>query len=171
MLMPLSTPVPLLTTEDLTVGYFVSRNRPRPVAGPLDLALRPGELVCLLGPNGAGKSTLLRTLAGLQPPLSGRLDLGGAALARMSAAERAHQLSVVLTDRVDAGNLTVRELVSLGRHPHTGWLGTLSTHDEAQVQAELVPEINAGEKVLIVGESGTGKPPTPQPWRCVRWGN
>lgn len=157
MLMPLSAPVPLLTAEDLTVGYFVSRNRTRPVAGPLRLALCPGELVCLLGPNGAGKSTLLRTLAGLQPPLSGRLDLGGAALARMSAAERARQLSVVLTDRVDAGNLTVRELVSLGRHPHTGWLGTLSTHDHAHVQAALAATDTAGLAQRPVGELSDGE--------------
>ncbi|OGX91323.1 ABC transporter ATP-binding protein [Hymenobacter coccineus] len=130
-------PAPLLTAEDLAVGYFLSKKTPRPVAGPLRLALWPGELVCLLGPNGAGKSTLLRTLAGLQPPLGGRLELGGRPLAAMGAAERARQLSVVLTDRVDAGNLAVRELVRLGRHPHTGWLGGLSAHDEARVQAAL----------------------------------
>jgi len=130
-------PAPLLTAEDLAVGYFLDKKAPRPVAGPLRLALWPGELVCLLGPNGAGKSTLLRTLAGLQPALSGRLDLGGRPLAAMGASERARQLSIVLTDRVDAGNLAVRELVRLGRHPHTGWLGSLSAHDEARVQAAL----------------------------------
>ena len=129
-------PAPLLTAEDLAVGYM-NRKTPHPVAGPLRLALWPGELVCLLGPNGAGKSTLLRTLAGLQPALSGRLDLGGRPLAAMEASERARQLSIVLTDRVDAGNLAVRELVRLGRHPHTGWLGSLSAHDEARVQAAL----------------------------------
>lgn len=133
----MSDSTPLLTAEALVVGYFSPRKTPRAVAGPLPLALRPGELVCLLGPNGAGKSTLLRTLAGLQPPLSGRLHLGRRALAGLSAPERARELSIVLTDRVDAGNLTVRELVGLGRHPHTGWLGSLSAHDEAQVQAAL----------------------------------
>jgi iron complex transport system ATP-binding protein len=134
--MPVSKP--LLTAEDLAVGYFSPKKTPRVVAGPLRLALWPGELVCLLGPNGAGKSTLLRTLAGLQPPLGGRLDLGSTAITSLSASERARQLSIVLTDRVDSGNLTVRELVRLGRHPHTGWLGGLSAHDEAQVQAALV---------------------------------
>ena len=154
---PMPAPMPLLTAEDLTVGYFVNRRTPRPVAGPLRLTLQPGELVCLLGPNGAGKSTLLRTLAGLQPPLSGRLDLGGVSLARMSPAERARQLSIVLTDRVDVGNLTVRELVSLGRHPHTGWLGTLSAHDNAQVQAALTATDTAVLAHRPVGELSDGE--------------
>ncbi|WP_046246104.1 ABC transporter ATP-binding protein [Hymenobacter terrenus] len=153
----MSTLKPLLTAEDLTVGYFSSKKTPRPVAQPVRLALWPGELVCLLGPNGAGKSTLLRTLAGLQPPLSGRLNLGGAALAGLSAAERARQLSIVLTDRVDAGNLTVQELVSLGRHPHTGWLGSLSAHDEAQVQAALTATGTSSFAQRPVGELSDGE--------------
>lgn len=155
-------PAPLLTAEDLVVGYFLRRNAPRPVAGPLRLALRPGELVCLLGPNGAGKSTLLRTLAGLQPPLAGRLAVGGTALARLSAAARARHISIVLTDRLDAGNLTAQELVTLGRHPHTGWLGGLTAHDHAQVQAALaatgtatfahrpVAELSDGERQKVM---------------------
>ena len=134
------TPTPLLKAEDLVIGY----QAPRPVAGPLHLALAPGELVCLLGPNGAGKSTLMRTLAGLQPPLGGRLYLGPTPLAELSAGGRARQLSIVLTDRVEAGNLTVAELVRLGRYPHTGWLGGLSPHDEAQVQAALAATDTAG---------------------------
>ncbi|AHJ95585.1 ABC transporter ATP-binding protein [Hymenobacter swuensis] len=151
------TSIPLLTAEELTVGYFSRPKTPRPVAGPLRLRLWPGELVCLLGPNGAGKSTLLRTLAGLQPPLSGRLDLGGAALTSLSAPARARQLSVVLTDRVDSGNLTGRELVQLGRHPHTGWLGGLTTHDDAQVQAALAATGTEALAHRPVGELSDGE--------------
>ncbi|MFD2786718.1 ABC transporter ATP-binding protein [Hymenobacter rubripertinctus] len=148
---------PLLTAEDLTVGYFGRKKMPRPVAGSLRLALWPGELVCLLGPNGAGKSTLLRTLAGLQPPLGGQLRLGDQELATLNAPARARQLSVVLTDRVDGGNLTGHELVRLGRHPHTGWLGSLSAHDEAQVQAALAATGTAGLAHRPVGELSDGE--------------
>ena len=150
-------PPPLLIAENLLVGYPALHKRVRPLAGPLQLALWPGELVCLLGPNGAGKSTLLRTLAGLQPPLGGRLVLAGADLARLSAAGRAQRLSIVLTDRVDTGNLTVWELVGLGRHPHTGWLGALSTHDEAQIQAALAATDTAGLAHRPVGELSDGE--------------
>ncbi len=119
--------------------------------------LQPGELVALLGPNGAGKSTLLRTLAGLQPPLTGRLDLGGTALADLSSSERARQLSIVLTDRVEASNLTVLELVRLGRHPHTSWLGGLTAHDEAQVQAALAATGTENFAHRQVGELSDGE--------------
>lgn len=151
------TSAPLLTAEELTVGYFGRNKTPRSVAGPLGLALWPGELVCLLGPNGAGKSTLLRTLAGLQPPLSGRLSLGGNSLTSLSAPARARQLSVVLTDRVDSGNLTGHELVRLGRHPHTSWLGGLSAHDEMQVQAALVATGTEALAHRPVGELSDGE--------------
>lgn len=150
-------PAPLLTAEDLAVGYFGPRKTPRPVAGPLHLALWPGELVCLLGPNGAGKSTLLRTLAGLQPPLGGQLTLGGAALAALSPGERARQLSIVLADRVAAGGLTALELVRLGRHPHTGWLGRLGPHDEARVQAALAATGTAALAARPVAELSDGE--------------
>ncbi|HEX8425891.1 ABC transporter ATP-binding protein [Hymenobacter sp.] len=150
-------PAPLLAADDLAVGYFSSRKTPHAVAENLRLALWPGELVCLLGPNGAGKSTLLRTLAGLQPPLRGHLTLGSTSILDLSAPERARQLSVVLTDRLDAGNLTVEELVSLGRHPHTGWLGRLSAHDEAQVLAALAATNTTSFARRPVGELSDGE--------------
>jgi len=113
--------------------------------------------VCLLGPNGAGKSTLLRTLAGVQPPLSGHLTVGGKPLASLSPAARARQLSIVLTERVEAGHLTVLELVRLGRHPHTDWLGSFSAHDHAQVQAALVATGTAPFAHRPVGELSDGE--------------
>jgi iron complex transport system ATP-binding protein len=148
---------PLLTAEDLVVGYRASGRTSKAIAGPFALALHPGELVCLLGPNGAGKSTLMRTLAGLQPPLAGRLDLGGTPLADLGAGARARQLSIVLTDRVEASGLSVLELVRLGRHPHTGWLGGLSAHDDAQVQAALVATGTETFASRPVGELSDGE--------------
>lgn len=152
-----ANPTPLLTAEGLLIGYAATKQHPKPIAGPLALALHPGELVCLLGPNGAGKSTLMRTLAGLQPPLAGRLEVGGTPLASLGAGARARQLSIVLTDRLEASNLTVRELVRLGRHPHTGWLGGLSAHDEAQVQAALVATGTEAFAQRPVGELSDGE--------------
>ena len=155
--MPHSHPAPALVAEALTVGYPVRKNAPRLVAGPLQLALWPGELVCLLGPNGAGKSTLLRTLAGVQAPLGGHLAVGGMPLASLSPEARARQLSIVLTERIEAGHLTVQELVNLGRHPHTGWLGGLSAHDHAQVQAALTATGTAQFAHRPVGELSDGE--------------
>jgi len=122
----------MLTTSSLTIGY-----RRRPIASDLDLELRPAEMVCLIGPNGAGKSTLLRTLAGMQEPLSGKVRLGGADLFSIPALELAKQLAVVLTGRVEAGNLSAYALVALGRHPYTDWLGRLTPRDEEAVRRAM----------------------------------
>lgn len=69
----------------------------------LNLQLSAGRLVCLLGANGAGKSTLIRTLSGIQPATGGRVLLNGVELHGPGAGERARQLAVVLTDRVEVG--------------------------------------------------------------------
>ncbi|GAB3635724.1 ABC transporter ATP-binding protein [Hymenobacter arcticus] len=152
-----AAPTPVVTADALTIGYAGRKGAPRLVAGPLHLTLWPGELVCLLGPNGAGKSTLLRTLAGVQAPLGGRLTVGGRPLASLSPEARARQLSIVLTERIDAGYLTGQELVNLGRHPHTGWLGGLSAHDHAQVRAALAATGTTQFAHRPVGELSDGE--------------
>ena len=130
-----------LATQGLAVGYRTRsprrRRANRPVLSGLDLEARAGELTVLLGPNGAGKSTLLRTLCGLLPPLDGRIRIGGTDLAHQPPATLARRLAVVLTDRVDAGLLSVRELAGLGRHPHTGFTGRLTAADHAAVEWSL----------------------------------
>jgi iron complex transport system ATP-binding protein len=153
---------PVLQAESLTIGYSVSRRDSRVVASELSLALNRGELVCLLGPNGAGKSTLLRTLAGLQPPLGGRVLLEGQDIHRVSALERARRIGVVLTERVTAGMLTGYDIVSLGRQPHTDWTGRLADRDHAAVQRAIaavdaaalagrqVAELSDGERQRIM---------------------
>ena len=130
-------PTPVLRTEQLAIGYRLSRREERVVAPGLDVQMEAGEMVCLLGPNGAGKSTLMRTLAGLQPALSGEVWLDETRLQDLSAAELARRLSIVLTERVDVGNLSAFGLVSLGRHPYTNWSGGLSDGDKAAVESAL----------------------------------
>jgi iron complex transport system ATP-binding protein len=138
---PAITPVgpaePVVTTHDLAIGYAPPGRIGRPakvVCSGISLALRPGELVCLLGPNGAGKSTLIRTIAGMQPALSGGVWLAGRRIEQWRAADLARRLSMVLTDRIEVGNLSAYGLVALGRFPYTGWDGRLSAHDEAVVR-------------------------------------
>jgi iron complex transport system ATP-binding protein len=124
----------ILRTQGLTIGYHHAGRAETVIAADLDLSLRRGELVCLLGPNGAGKSTLMRTLAGLQPALRGEIWLDGDHPADLSARELARRLSIVLTERIDVGNLSVHDLVALGRHPYTDWWGKLTPHDEEVVR-------------------------------------
>jgi len=122
----------LLQTRDLTVGY-----RDRAVLEDVSVEVAAGELIAVLGPNGAGKSTLLRTLAGLQPSLGGTVELLGRPLGELTAGERARRVGVVLPERVPVGLLSAAELVALGRHPYTDWLGRLRPADREAVRRAL----------------------------------
>jgi iron complex transport system ATP-binding protein len=123
-----------LSARDLTIGYARAG---RPVAAQLDLALYDGELVCLIGQNGIGKTTLLRTLAGMQPPLQGTVTIRDQNVHRLDVSALARVVSIVLTERADPGVMRAREMVALGRHPHTDWLGRLSPRDQSIIDGAL----------------------------------
>jgi iron complex transport system ATP-binding protein len=147
---------PLLETRNLAIGYH-SKKAEKVIATNLNLQLLPGKLVCLLGANGAGKSTLMRTLAGLQPVLQGNIFIDQHSLSTLSAADLAQKLSLVLTERIDAGNLTAKEVISLGRTPYTGWLGKLSDHDHEKINeairsADVFPLLHQRMHQLSDGE-------------------
>jgi iron complex transport system ATP-binding protein len=151
----------LLATEELAVGYRSGGKLRRRVVEGINVSLAAGELVCLLGPNGAGKSTLLRTLAGLHPPLEGRVLLHGEDLHRLGR-RRARLIGVVLTEPVQVGMMSVYALVSLGRYPHTDWLGrlggedhrvirwALSTASAVTLMARHVNELSDGERQKVM---------------------
>ena len=126
----------VIQARDLCIGYQSGKRITR-IHEHLLFNLHAGELTCLLGANGSGKSTLLRTLSGSQPALSGQLWLKGKPLADYSEKERSRMVGIVLTDKTQAGGLTVYELVALGRQPHTGFFGRLHTHDHAIIQQAL----------------------------------
>lgn len=103
---------------DLLVGYDG-----HPVAAPVTARLQPGRLACLLGPNGTGKSTLMRTIAGLQAPLGGTLRITG------DTGDTAKKIAIVTTERIQTQGLLARDVVELGRSPHTGFFGRLTQED------------------------------------------
>lgn len=111
-----------LELTDVAVGYRHRMRRPdRVILRTEHIAARAGAVTALIGANGTGKSTLLRSIAALQPLLSGRMRLGEEDVIAMSPGRRARQLAVVLTDRIDGALLTARDVVALGRTPHQSW--------------------------------------------------
>lgn len=126
----------VLNAKDLTVGYRKG-NSTSPVISGLNLSLSRGKLVALIGANGIGKSTLLRTLVGNQPPLEGEVSISGIRIGEISRKDLSLLLGIVNTERTQAGALTVREVVSLGRQPYTGFLGILSKNDKSIVEKAM----------------------------------
>lgn len=122
--------------SNLSIGYR-SKNGTRVVAMGINATIRSGELTCLLGANGVGKSTLLRTLSAFQPKLEGEIFLEEKEISEFTDKELSRMIGVVLTEKPDIRNMSVRELVALGRSPYTGFWGTLRD-DDWQVVDEAI---------------------------------
>ena len=115
----------------------------------------------IVGPNGAGKSTLLRVVAGLQVPATGQVWLGDSLLSTLSHRERATRLAWLAQHGEASGELTVRDVVRLGRLSRLGLFGA-ATHDDelridrAMADAECLPwqlrrlhELSGGERQRV----------------------
>lgn len=115
--------------KDLSIGYKLHNGKTKTIASHINASVESGMLTCLIGRNGTGKSTLLRTMTGFIPPLEGQVILEGRDLSMLSATERARIISIVLTERPETDNITVNELVGMGRLPYTNFWGTLQEED------------------------------------------
>lgn len=122
--------------RDLSIGYH-TKNDTKLVASHITTTIYSGELTCLLGANGVGKSTLLRTLSAFQPALSGGIALLGRDVQHYSDKALSTIVGVVLTDKCDIRNMSVRELVEMGRSPYTGFWGRLSKEDKRIVEEAI----------------------------------
>ncbi len=122
----------MLKTQNLTIGY-----PSKIILENLNLNLEKGKLTALLGINGAGKSTLLRTIAGVQKPILGNVFINYnnsyKSINKLSKKEIAKKISLVLTEQAATTRLTVKELISLGRYPHTSWNGNFDNEDQKTI--------------------------------------
>lgn len=126
-----------ISANDLVIGYHLKGGKNRIIHKGLELNLYPGEVTCLLGLNGAGKSTLIRTLCGFQPKLGGTIKLMGKPIDEYTQRELSLNIGVVLTEKTNAGGITVYDLVGLGRHPYTGFFGQLKEKDHQIIEESL----------------------------------
>ena len=126
----------ILSTENLTIGYSTIKGN-LIVSKNINVLLQKGELVGLVGANGIGKSTLLRTITKVQKPLSGSIFIESKNLNQFNHADLAKSLSLVLTEPLASKNLSVLELVALGRQPYTNWIGSLSPLDKNIINRAL----------------------------------
>lgn len=126
----------ILSAKELSIGYSSKKGKNK-IASDINLDLKSGKLISLIGANGIGKSTLLRTLTGIQKPLSGHVVLAEKNIDNYNPMELAQQLSIVLTENLPPSNLTVFELVALGRQPYTNWIGKLTSEDNDKINEAM----------------------------------
>ncbi|MFP4546262.1 MAG: ABC transporter ATP-binding protein [Methanomassiliicoccales archaeon] len=119
---------------------------------------KEGELIGLIGPNGSGKSTLLRCINGILRPKAGRIEIGGKGVGEMTSSEMARLCANVPTEFPDGFNLSVLDLVFMGRYPYVQGLWWEKEEDEEVVMDALdsfqvrhlmdrkINEISSGEK-------------------------
>ncbi len=119
---------PAIRINSLTIGYE-NKNEFSKIAHQITASIYAGELTCLIGANGVGKSTLLRTLSKLQPSHSGGVELLGEDINAIRKDKLATLLSVVLTERPSVYNISVQEMVAMGRSPYTNYWGSLLKED------------------------------------------
>lgn len=127
----------------LNIGY-IGKIGVKTVATNINASIRRGELTCLLGANGVGKSTLLRTLSAFQPKLAGEIFIDGREIGQYTAQELSRLIGVVLTEKPELRNMSVEELVSVGRSPYTGFWGNYSDEDR-RIAREAMLQVSIGE--------------------------
>ncbi len=147
----------ILSFDSLSIGFISGRTR-HLLLPPMTASANRGELVAVIGVNGIGKSTLLRTLARLQPSLGGVIKIDGRNISGYSRLQFAQRAGFISTEVVRTTNMTVYDLVAIGRFPHTNWLGKMGElHHEAisgaiekagllKFQNRYINELSDGER-------------------------
>jgi len=126
----------ILAASDLAVGYTLNRKK-EVILDSISITANGGEMIAVIGANGSGKSTLLRTIIGLQAPLDGNILLSKRELSSYSHAKLASYFSFVAASASISTNITVNELVALGRFPYTNWIGSLKNKDRDVIRRSI----------------------------------
>lgn len=88
----------------------------------INIKLEKGMIVSIIGPNGSGKTTLLRSIAKIVKPIKGTIYIDGKNLKNISLKELAHHISYTSSTLKEGFDLTVGDIVFMGRYPRTGFI-------------------------------------------------
>lgn len=120
----------MIVTSNVTKNYGASC-----VVDGVSLTLPQGGITSIIGPNGAGKSTLLSMVSRLMAMDAGSVTVGGLDVTRAPSDELARRLSILRQDNHISARLTVHDLVSFGRYPHSK--GRLTPDDKAHIERAI----------------------------------
>lgn len=123
----------IVSLSELSLGYRPGED----LLTSVSVSIQSGEMIALVGRNGAGKSTLLRTIARIQSPAGGKIRIMGKPAEEYSLRQLSRTISFVDTGRRSTENLSVFEMVSLGRHPYTNWWGGVGKEDREKIMESL----------------------------------
>jgi len=126
----------ILSIDSLRIGYG-SGTRRMILLPQLNASAKSGEMVAVIGRNGIGKSTLLRSIIGLQPLYGGRVLINGEDLTKIPRLELARRIGYISTEIIRASNMTVYDLVALGRFPHTNWIGRIDERSREAITSAI----------------------------------
>jgi iron complex transport system ATP-binding protein len=109
-------------------------------------SLPTGSVTGLLGPNGAGKSTLLRLVAGIDRADAGTVALDGVSIGSLPRREAARRIALLEQNAAPSVELTVLDVVLLGRIPHrTKLMGSFGGGDDRTVAVDALQAVGAAE--------------------------
>lgn len=118
----------MVEVKNLSLGYR-SKNDENILLSEVTFLLNEGNLYTILGSNGKGKTSLLQALSGFSTPLQGHVLIQNKDISKYTHHELSKMVSVIFTERPHIEYMTVFEMVSSGRTPHTGFYGKLSNTD------------------------------------------
>lgn len=127
----------ILSFQSLEIGFLSGKSKKRLIP-PVNGHAFEGELIAVIGKNGIGKSTLLKTLTGLLPLLTGTLLIEGRKITDYSRVRLSSEVGYISTEIIRISNMTVYDLVSLGRFPHTNWFGRIDSENHSAVNDALL---------------------------------
>jgi iron complex transport system ATP-binding protein len=163
----------LLGIESISFAYERGGRHSGPslVLDGLSFEVARGSIVGLLGPNGSGKTTLLRIVAGMLPPLTGRVMLDGAPVGRLTRRQLARRVAVVPQDTHPAFDFPALDIVLMGRYPHLGVFElegaadleiareALAATGTTELESRLFSTLSGGEKQRVVIASALAQAP------------
>lgn len=126
------TDSPAIVIDALSLGYGSAS-----VLDTLSLSIPRGKITVLAGPNGCGKSTLLRAIRRLHKPSDGRILLETTDIAKLGERMLARQIGLLAQSPSAPDDMTVEELVRLGRYPHQSMLQPWSPDDTRAFEAAM----------------------------------